>query len=167
MGLPGGRDQRGAVCLRPGGAGGRLLAGHYTLLAFHKQNATFTAVTAVVMTVVAVLRRGPLWPVFISAGLVATLGVQIALGYSRILAIHIPLGVSIITAIVLLAVWAWKPINPPPAAPTEPDLGATVRPYPPGTQIALSNSLGTHSTAAVMRFDVSTRRAVAVERKVG
>jgi len=97
---------------------GGFLAGHYQLLALHKENATFTGVAAVVMTLVAVVQwrpgRGPLWPVFVSAALFAAEAVQIVLGYARVLIIHIPLGVSIIAAIVLLLVWAWKPITPSP-----------------------------------------------------
>lgn len=96
---------------------GGFLAGHYQLLALHKENATVTGVAAVVMTLVAVAQwrpgRGPLGPVFVSAGLFAAEAAQIVLGYARVLAIHIPLGVSIIAAIVLLLVWAWRPIAPP------------------------------------------------------
>lgn len=120
---------------------GGFLAGHYPLLALHQQNATFTGVTAVVMTLVAVLQwrpgRGPLWPVFACAGLFAAEATQIVLGYARVLAIHVPLGVSIVAAIVLLLVWAWKPITPLPveatSATTEESNGV---PAPPPARLA-------------------------------
>lgn len=36
-------------------------------------------------------------------------GVQIAMGYQRQLAVHIPLGVAIVAMSVALAVWVWAP----------------------------------------------------------
>lgn len=34
---------------------------------------------------------------------------QIGFGYARLLALHIPLGVAVVTASVLLAIWVWGP----------------------------------------------------------
>lgn len=92
---------------------GGFLSGHYDLLELHKTNATVTGVAAVVMILVAVLvwrpAGGPWWPALVSAGLFGVEALQIVLGYGRTLAVHIPLGVAIITALVLLSVWAWHP----------------------------------------------------------
>ncbi|MGW2857555.1 hypothetical protein ACWDAZ_38880, partial [Streptomyces sp. NPDC001215] len=34
---------------------------------------------------------------------------RIAMGYARVLAVHVPLGVPIIACTVLMLVWAWRP----------------------------------------------------------
>jgi hypothetical protein len=36
-------------------------------------------------------------------------GFQIGMGYSRQLHLHVPLGVAIVVAAVLLAAWVWTP----------------------------------------------------------
>lgn len=79
----------------------------------HRTNATVTGVAAVVMTLIAVLvwrpGRGPWWPAPVSAGLFGVEALQIVLGYARTLAVHVPLGVAIITALVLLSVRDRRP----------------------------------------------------------
>ena len=51
-----------------------------------------------------------LWVAFAAVTVVAffAVGIQIGLGYARILAVHVPLGVAIVTTAVLLAVWTWS-----------------------------------------------------------
>jgi hypothetical protein len=51
---------------------------------------------------------GPGWPLAVSAVLFAAVAVQIMLGYARVLALHVPLGVLIIVGIVELFMWAWR-----------------------------------------------------------
>jgi hypothetical protein len=91
---------------------GGFLAGHYDFLDLHKANATITGITMLVVTASAVVQwrpgGGPAWPIFVSIGLFAAEAGQIILGYGRILAVHIPLGVGISAAIVVLAIWAWR-----------------------------------------------------------
>jgi hypothetical protein len=93
---------------------GRFLSGHYDALALHAANARATAITAIVQTGAAILvwrpGRGPAWPVFASAALFGAEAAQIALGYARVLTVHVPLGVSIIASVGLLLVWAWRPV---------------------------------------------------------
>jgi hypothetical protein len=36
-------------------------------------------------------------------------GLQIGMGFSRTLEVHIPLGVAIVTMSVLLTIWVWTP----------------------------------------------------------
>jgi hypothetical protein len=36
-------------------------------------------------------------------------GLQIGMGFSRQLGVHVPLGVGIVTASVLLTAWVWTP----------------------------------------------------------
>lgn len=56
-----------------------------------------------------VLRRGRLWVLPVMVALFLAVGFQIGLGHSRSLGAHIPLGVAIVTASVLIAVWVWSP----------------------------------------------------------
>lgn len=92
---------------------GGFLSGHYSMLAMHQANASATGITAIVMTGAGVLLwrpgRGPGWPALASAALFGLEALQILLGYGKVLAVHIPLGVSIIACLVLLVVWAWRP----------------------------------------------------------
>jgi hypothetical protein len=91
---------------------GGFLAGHYDFLALHKQNATTIGITGILVILCAVLQwrpgRGPAWPIFVSCGLFAAEVGEIFVGYGRVLTIHVPLGVAIVTAIVLLLIWAWR-----------------------------------------------------------
>jgi hypothetical protein len=91
---------------------GAFLQGQYDALAWHKANATLVGVAAFAMAAAAVLRwrpgRGPGWVPLACVVVAAAVVVQIVLGYSRTLAIHIPLGVLIITTSVLLLVWSWR-----------------------------------------------------------
>jgi hypothetical protein len=92
---------------------GSFLQGNYRALALHQTNASLTGIAAFVMAMTSVLYwrpgRGRAWPVWLCLGVAAAVVTQIILGYSRILAIHIPLGVLIIAADLLLVVWAWRP----------------------------------------------------------
>jgi chromate transport protein ChrA len=91
---------------------GGFLAGHYDFLDLHKENATRTGITAVVLGLCAILLwrpgRGPWWPIPVCFGLFGVEALQIVLGYGRVLLVHIPLGVAIITGIFFLLAWAWR-----------------------------------------------------------
>lgn len=52
--------------------------------------------------------RLPAWPIALSSALVVVEIAQVALGATGVLAIHVPLGVSIVGTAVALAVWAWR-----------------------------------------------------------
>lgn len=109
---------------------GQFLSGTFSALHTHRENATAAGIAVLVAALAAVpIRRpgrGPLWPVFACLGLFALIGGQIALGFLRLLTIHIPLGVTIIALAVLLTVWAWRPHRPPPA-PVAPERQGAVR----------------------------------------
>jgi hypothetical protein len=94
---------------------GAFLAGHYDMLALHKDNSTIVDILSVVMTVTAVLvwrpGRGPGWLPLVSVVVLAAVVVQTVLGYQRSLTIHIPLGVLVIAAMIMLLVWAWRPVR--------------------------------------------------------
>jgi hypothetical protein len=108
---------------------GGFLAGHYGMLDLHAANAAATAVTAVVLTVVAVVMwrpgGGAGWPAVACGALFAVEGVQMGLGYGRVLLVHVPLGVSIIVCITLLLVWAWR--TPPGGGKNQRDLDRDLR----------------------------------------
>jgi hypothetical protein len=61
-------------------------------------------------TVVYVLGgRGRFWAIPVAVVMFLAVGFQIGAGYSRELQLHVPLGVAIVTASVLLAIWVWSP----------------------------------------------------------
>lgn len=98
---------------------GQFLSGTFTALQTHRDNAT-TAGLAVLAAALAAIPirwpgRGPLWPALASLGLFGLVALQIAVGFARLLTVHVPLGVSIITLAVLLTVWAWRPHTRPDA----------------------------------------------------
>jgi hypothetical protein len=53
--------------------------------------------------------RGRLWVLPVTVLLFLADGFQIGVGYSRNLEVHVPLGVAIVVAAVLLAAWVWTP----------------------------------------------------------
>jgi hypothetical protein len=91
---------------------GSFLSGHYRALDLHALNATATGLTALAQTMAALLLwrpgRGPGWPALASAVLFGVEAGQIALGYGRVLAVHVPLGVAIIACTLLMLGHAWR-----------------------------------------------------------
>jgi len=89
---------------------GRFLSGDFAMLAAHEFNATRgVVIVAFVQIAVAVvawrLSGAPGWLVWaVVVVFVATVG-QIVLGFTRVLGLHVPLGVSIIATVGWLAVW--------------------------------------------------------------
>ena len=63
----------------------------------------------IVATVAYVVRRGRLWVLPAAVVLFFATGLQVGMGYARTLQIHVPLGVAIATASILLAIWVWSP----------------------------------------------------------
>lgn len=103
-------------------AGGILQASALGLIVHQAVGGTLLLV-AFVQVPLAVLawRPGRLaaWPIAVSAVLVVAETAQVALGYTGVLAVHVPLGVAIVGTAVTLAVWAAR-VRPRPAA-TRPD----------------------------------------------
>lgn len=52
--------------------------------------------------------QGPRWAAPACLALLAAVAAQIALGFGRVLVLHVPLGVGVITATVLLLVRVWR-----------------------------------------------------------
>lgn len=91
---------------------GQFLSGVYPMLQLHRDNATYAGVAVLITTAAAVLARwpgrGPWWPILAWLGLFGLIALQIALGFTGELAIHIPLGTAIILIAAALTVWAWR-----------------------------------------------------------
>jgi len=91
---------------------GRFLAGDFTSLHVHRENATYTGIVLLVELLAAIVLRwpgrGPTWPIFFTLGMFGLIALQIVAGFARLLAIHVPLGVALIVATVLMLVWTWR-----------------------------------------------------------
>jgi signal transduction histidine kinase len=92
---------------------GQFLTGDVDAIAVHGLVGSLLAAVGLVViatTLIYVLGgRGKLWVAPVAVALFLADGFQIGAGFARNLALHIPLGVAIIVASVLLAVWVWSP----------------------------------------------------------
>ena len=92
---------------------GRFLSGDFPSLHVHRENATYTGIVLLVELITAILLRwpgrGPIWPIFFTIGMFGLVALQIIIGFSRLLVLHIPLGVGMIVGTVLMLVWVWRP----------------------------------------------------------
>lgn len=91
---------------------GMYLGGDFDALRTHATNANVVVLAALVQAGVALAYvwpgRGRLWPLPLSVGLFLAEGFQIGLGYERDLALHLPLGVTIVVAQVLFTIWVLR-----------------------------------------------------------
>ena len=89
---------------------GSYFAGDVDAIAVHGRTGSVLPLLSVFQLVVAVLLvrpgRGPWWPVPLTLALFLAEGVQVGAGYSRTLAVHVPLGAGILAVLVALLVWA-------------------------------------------------------------
>lgn len=109
---------------------GQFLSGNFDMVAVHGGVAILIQLFGVLQLPAAVLLRwpgrGPLWPIGASVLLVLAEALQIGFGYARLLNLHVPLGVSIVSGMLLLLIWVWRPrlgrprpVTGPPAQPEE------------------------------------------------
>ena len=91
---------------------GGVVAGRIEALPLHSANGLLLALGNVVLLIALVLAwrpgGGPAWTVFAGLLLAFATMVQLGLGFSRSLAIHVPLGTTVIIAVFMLLVWAWQ-----------------------------------------------------------
>lgn len=91
---------------------GKFLAGNYSALDLHASNVNILAALTLAMLAATIahwrLAQGPCWPILAAILLAAAEGGQVALGKSNLLALHVPLGVAIIAALLALAAWSWR-----------------------------------------------------------
>jgi hypothetical protein len=92
---------------------GRYLTGDVDAMKAHGLIGSLLALAAMAFIVCALAYvaggRGQLWVLPVSVLVFLAEGFQIGMGYSRQLELHVPLGVAIVVAAVLLAAWVWTP----------------------------------------------------------
>lgn len=91
---------------------GMYLDGDVDALDLHEINASVVSLLGLLQLIAAIAYvwkgRGRAWPLWASLGLVLAEQVQAALGYADLVAIHIPLGVSVVAMQILLTVWLFR-----------------------------------------------------------
>lgn len=95
---------------------GQFLSGSFTALHTHRENATYAGIAVLIAAASAALLRwpgspsshGPVWPLLACLALFGLIALQIVLGFTRTLTVHIPLGVTIILVATGLTVWSWR-----------------------------------------------------------
>jgi hypothetical protein len=94
---------------------GQMLSGTYAALRLHRDMATYTVAVIAAAIVMAILWRragaGPRWAVPTAVALFVLTALQTFLGYRLVLAVHIPLGVTVIILLVALTAAAWRPVR--------------------------------------------------------
>lgn len=91
---------------------GQYLDGRYAMLGMHSTCGTALMGTTFLLGLAAIvyaLVGGRVWVLAASVVLFFAVTVQLGLGYSKSLAVHIPLGVAIVAGTVALAIWSWTP----------------------------------------------------------
>jgi len=104
------------VCAQ-GITAGQFLDGNYDMLEVHDNTATGILFLAPLIVIAAfvVWRTGTglVWPLPGAAGLFGGELLQVELGHREIVAIHVPLGITLTLLNVLFLVWAWRtPVLP-------------------------------------------------------
>lgn len=88
------------------------LSGEVQAINWHQLNAAFVGGIGLVQVIAAIVfvwgGRGRAWPLYAALAVNLAEHIQAGLGYSGIVAIHIPLGVSIIASQLLLTVWLFR-----------------------------------------------------------
>lgn len=92
---------------------GQFLAGDADMIGVHGAVAALIELLALLQIGTALFLwrpgRGRLWPVVASVGVFLAVFAQAALGYTRVLAAHVPLGATLFAVMALLLVWVWRP----------------------------------------------------------
>ena len=100
---------------------GRYLAGDVDAIEAHSLVGSLLPGVALLLAVGAlafvVAARGRWWLLPVVVVLFLAEGLQVGMGFSRVLAVHVPLGVGIAATSVLLAAWSWTPGAGRPRAP--------------------------------------------------
>jgi hypothetical protein len=100
---------------------GLYLSGEFDALAVHAGIAGVVILLAMVLVGAALLFStiggGRFWPLPVAVVTFLAAGFQTGFGYARQLGLHIPLGVVIVTAAVLLAIAVWHPAMRRPRRP--------------------------------------------------
>ena len=91
---------------------GGLVAGRIEMLPLHSTNGLLLTAGTLALLVALVLAwrpgGGPAWVLLVGLAMTSATVVQLGLGFSRSLAVHVPLGTTVIIAQVMLLVWVWQ-----------------------------------------------------------
>ncbi|MFC0628894.1 hypothetical protein [Kribbella deserti] len=92
---------------------GYFLAGEVDAMSVHSPIGSLVWMLAFLQIFVAALYwlagRGRGWPVLASIGLFLAEMTQMTLGHTQTMSVHIPLGTSIVVAVLLLTIWSFRP----------------------------------------------------------
>lgn len=103
---------------------GIYLSGEVGAIRVHEINGNILATLSIAQVVTAIVFRwkgkGRSWPLHASLVILIAEIVQLQLGYLALLAVHLPLGVSIISMQILLTVWLFRADAGQPRRPKEP-----------------------------------------------
>ncbi|GAA0264455.1 hypothetical protein [Cryptosporangium japonicum] len=91
---------------------GLYLDGSYDALGVHSLNGSILPATGMVVGAAGLafwIAGGAGWPLLAYGVLWLAEGFQIGMGYARVLAVHLPLGVTIVALTIWLTVWSWLP----------------------------------------------------------
>lgn len=94
---------------------GQFMSGEYGALLWHQNAAAVLDMVLIASVVAGVLikwpGRGPFWPILAPLGMLVLTYTQNELGFSRLVALHVPLGVLIILVMLPLTIWTWQPLR--------------------------------------------------------
>jgi hypothetical protein len=92
---------------------GGYLDGAFDLIGVHGANGSVLLTLTMLAGLAAVLYAWPgggrPWPLLAVVVLWWAEAVQLAMGYARVLSVHVPLGVLVVASAAALAVWCWTP----------------------------------------------------------
>jgi hypothetical protein len=93
-------------------AGGYLM-GDVDALALHDLNAFVITGLDVAQLICAIVYfwggRGRAWPIWASLAVALAVEVQVGMGFERLLVVHLPLGVSLTVAQIVITLWLYRP----------------------------------------------------------
>jgi hypothetical protein len=100
-----------AFLAQPVFAGGYLM-GDVDSLALHAVNAFIITGLDLIQLICAVVYfwtgRGRAWPIWASLAIALAVEVQVGMGFERLHVVHLPLGVSLTVAQILMTVWLYR-----------------------------------------------------------
>lgn len=100
-----------AFLVQPVLAGGYLM-GDVDSLAQHRFNAGVITGLDVLQLICAIVYfwggRGRAWPIWASLGIALAVEVQVGMGFERVLVVHLPLGVALTVAQILITMWLFR-----------------------------------------------------------
>lgn len=105
---------------------GQFLDGGYDALRVHRENATYAGIMVLVAAACALPiwrpGRGSPWPMLGALGLFGLIAIQIAIGFARVVTVHVPLGIAIVGLALRLVWYAWRSPVVRPASAASPGI---------------------------------------------